>query len=81
MCWYTLKIRTPCCGKPECHPKDLQSSEDKILNLLCKIAGDSGDEPNLIDVISRSSGWHPLENKEVMKVRHGNREYTITRDK
>ena len=22
MCWCTPNIRTPCCGKPECHPRD-----------------------------------------------------------
>lgn len=81
MCWCTPGIRTPCCGKPECHPKELQSSEDKILNLLCKIAGDGGGDPNLIDVISRSSGWGPLDSNGVMQVHYGDRSYTITRDK
>jgi hypothetical protein len=81
MCWCTPELRTPCCGKPGYYPKEQQSSEDKILNLLCKIAGDSGDEPNLIDVISRSSGWRPLESNNVMQVHYGDRAYTITRDK
>lgn len=60
-------------------PMPGQQPEDLVFTMLCRLAGIGYAEPNLVDVISASCGWHPLERDRKMTVQYAGKKYVITR--
>lgn len=56
-------------------------SEHIVYDLISMLAGRDFEEPNLVDVISATCGWHPLEVDGEMTVQFYGKEYVIKRTK
>ena len=68
MCWCTPNIRTPCCGKPECHPRDKaeHNAANTEIDALRSRVSDLEEIARLAAASVRNQAWAGICDEDIL---------------